>query len=340
MKSVLQVPPTYQTAGFGLADLDETESSGHVNDSIFATVLTVSPVDTRKITRVTFVDNIPKGALVFTRNLTKTCVDNDVYNDDKPQWPEQRSLSWDRPEHLKQFKIEFSPADYLEAGTIDQINYHLFELSKTKKFKHEDLPRLFNRWRLAGISYTNDVVTDDFDGSERMLNLQVVGRVAIPNYFEGPVSPDGHRHLFVALKFIRLGDPSDTLEFSLMNSDMGTVTVQNTRPPQADRFKLSNDLFDNDGDFNTRLIPQLFFASSFHENVPRDQRFVNGNGETPKKGDEEFEILFHKIGHVLLNNSASQGPTFVGDKKTLVNSSSETATRKRETDIHISLKLF
>jgi hypothetical protein len=42
----------------------------------------------------------------------------------------------------------------------------------------------------------------------------------------------------------------------------------------------------------------------------------------------------------LLNNSASQGPTFVGDKKTLVNSSSETATRKRETDIHISLKLF
>lgn len=320
MTSMLNVNPKYETAGFGLANLDETESSGYANDSIFATVLTVSPVDTRGLTSITFVDHIPKGALVFTRNLTKTCLEDDIYNDVQPQWPEQRSLSWDRPEHLKHMKIEFSPADYLEAGTIDQINFHFFELSKVKVFTPEDLNRLYARWRLAGISHTNDIVTDEYDGSERMLNLQVAGRAVISNYFEGPVSPNKHRHLFVALKFIQLDDVSDTLEFNLTNNEIGNVKCRNTRPPQADRFAKSQDLFPDDDDFCKRLIPQLFFATSFKE-----------KWKFP-------DVKLYSIGTVLLNNSVDQGNEDL--YPCTINSTSEVGSIKRDASIHVNLKLF
>lgn len=330
MNSVLQVSPGYQTAGFGLAALDETESSGNTNDSLFATVLTVSPVDVRHLININFVDNIPKGAFVFTRNLTKTCVGEDVYNDETPNWPEQRSMAWDRPEYLKQFKVEFSKADYLEAGTIDQINYHFFELSKVRKFTPEDIHRLFNRWRLAGIAFTNDVTTTDHDGgSERMIQLQVAGRVVIPNYFEGPATPTKQRHLFIALKFIKLNDAADTAEYRLMNNDLMNVTSTNTFPTHPDDLKASKALFKDDAEFHTRLIPQLFYATSFHENVPKSERF-----------DGDYETLFYRIGHVLVNNSLSQATQSEaeGNVRTFVNSGP--ATYRRESDIHINLDLF
>jgi hypothetical protein len=328
MSSLLQVPSSYQTAGFSLAGLDETESAGNTNDSIFVTVLTVSPHDTRELTNISFVDNIQKGQLVFTRNLTKTCLENDVYLDTEPNWPEQRTMSWDRPGYLKNFKVDFSPADYLEAGTIDQVNYHLFELSKIRKFKPNDIHRLFNRWRLAGISSTQDVSAGEYDGAERMIQLQVAGRAVVANYFDGPATPTAQRHIFVAMKFVRLADASDPIEYNLNGGDSGYVNALNTRPSSSSRLATSKREFDDDTAFQKRLIPQLFYASSFHENIPKEE-----------SSDANGDILFHRIGHVLMNNS-SYGYEAVSDRsvKTTINLSQ--CVKRREMDVHVNLHLF
>lgn len=313
----------------------EATGAGTVNESTNSYVMAVSPYETRPLTTYNFVDEIARNAIVFTRSLNNAVAKAAGENEKRqPQWPVQQEWNWERNRHSKSLKITFSATDYLEACSIDQLNFFLFETSKTIKYTPHDIHDIFNTWRLAGICRSNEI--DDSsrgEGDDRMLNLQIAGRTMLANTFEGDVSPSTHNYIFCALRFYAKESAYDSTEFRISQLPNGLVVGNNTRPADpVDRAKSIAALPGLD-EFNKRLIPQIIFATSANYNPsPKELSYSCTVG----RNQVTLEALVYPIGQVLVNRSFQNK----GDKTVKTKLCGATYDPNTNLDMEVNLRIF
>ncbi len=313
----------------------EATGAGTVNESTNSYVMTVSPYETRQLTAFNFVDEISRNAIVFTRSLNNPDAKGaDEDNKRQPQWPVQKEWNWERTRHSKSLRITFSDTDYLEACSIDQLNYFFFETSKTIKYTPQQIHDIYNTWRLAGICRSNEI--DDSsrgEGDDRMLNLQMAGRTMLANTFEGDVSPSTHNYIFCALRFYAKESEFDSTEFRISQIPNGLIIGNNTRPADPDTKNKSLLVFPTKDDFAKRLIPQITFATSVNYNPsPKELEY-----DCMVKGIKvKLEALVYPIGQVLVNRSFQNK----GDKTTKTNLCGATYDPNTNLDMEVNLRIF